>query len=392
MEGESFISGGTDRPLLKDKLVLPSEQNRDVSTSFSQSVEIFQELQQECMRRLNASTGRAHQSSPSQISTPTPQVFQNPQDEQQRSFSTSEDKPQIPPRVPIPPRPIKRTDHTSAQWSRDLSLSLMPAETKETLSVLSGPPQIPPRDLLSQPGSRTPSPICQVGSTQQRPCSASLTLQVPPVPCPSAHIHSSYLSTSPGRPMSTTHSFASDPKFTAPKTIQEQNSASKGPCILPIVCDGQKVSNTHYYLLPERPPYLDRFEHFFREPKSLSTSDAEEKHVRLANMATVRPIVVNTQPVQKPGLVQLGELKDNFSSNNNIGLSGPWSGLKTSVSLSRECSDGWTTSEGTTSCPTTDDGGPSLDTVTMVRLVYWMACFHPVTNTQLLLFIKDAGR
>ncbi|XP_037537956.1 activated CDC42 kinase 1 [Nematolebias whitei] len=369
MEGETFISRGTDRPVLKDNLVLPSEHNRDVSTSFSQSVEIFQELQQECMRRLNTSTGRAHRSSPAQISTPRPQVFQNSQDEQQRSFSTSEDKPQIPPRVPIPPRPIKRTDHTSAQWSRNLSLSLIPAETKETLSVLSGPPQIPARDLLSQPGSRTPSPICQLGSTQQRPCSASPTLQVSPVPCPSAHIHSSYLSTSPGRPMFTTHSFASDPKYTAHKMIQEQEniSGSKGPCILPIVCDGQKVSNTHYYLLPERPPYLDRLEHFFREPKSLSTSDAEEKHVRQANMATVRPIVVNTQPVQKPGLVQLGELKANFSSNNNISLSGPWSGLKTSVSLPRVCSDGWTTSEVTTSCPTTDNGGQSLDTVKMVQ-------------------------
>lgn len=367
-EGETFISRGTDRPVLKDKLVLPREQNRDVSTSFSQSVEIFQELQQECMRRLNASTGRAHRSSPAQISTH--QVFQNPQDEQQRSFSTSEDKPQIPPRVPIPPRPIKKTDPTSTQWSRNLALSLMSAETKETLSVLSGPPQIPARDLLSQPGSRTPSPICRVGSTQ-RPCSASPTLQVSPVPCPSAHIHSSYLSTSPGRPMSTTHSFASDPKYTAPKRIQEQEklSGSKGPCILPIVCDGQKVSNTHYYLLPERPPYLDRFEHFFREPKNLSTSDAEEKRIRQANMATVRPIVVNTQPVQKPGLVQLGELKANFSSNNNISPSGPWSGLKTSVSLPRVCSDGWTTSEVTTSCPTTDNGGQSLDTVKMVRLV-----------------------
>ncbi|XP_017275768.1 tyrosine kinase, non-receptor, 2b isoform X4 [Kryptolebias marmoratus] len=379
IEGEAVISMWPDKPVLEDNLFLPSKQNQDVSSSFSQSVEIFQELQQECMRRLNVPTGRAHQSSsPSQISAPSPQTFQNAQDGQQSFFSTSEDKPQIPPRVPIPPRPIKRSDYTSSRWSRDLSVSPVPVETKETLSVLDGPPQIPPRDPLSQPGSRTPSPICLVGSTQQRPYSVSPSaLQASLTPCPSAHTYSSYLSTSPGKPMPTTHSFASDPKYTAPKVIQaqEKNSASKGPCILPIVRDGQKVSNTHYYLLPERPPYLDRFERFFREAESLPTTDVEKRHVQQANMATVRPMVVNTQTVQGHiqghiqghGLVQPGELKANFSSNNNIHLSGPWSGMKTSVSLPRVCSDGLTATEVTTSCPTTDSGGHSLDRVKMVQ-------------------------
>ncbi|KAM9089226.1 activated CDC42 kinase 1 isoform 8-T9 [Megaptera novaeangliae] len=41
-----------------------------------------------------------------------------------------------------------------------------------------------------------------------------------------------------------------------------------GPCILPIVRDGKKVSNTHYYLLPERPPYLERYQRFLRETRS----------------------------------------------------------------------------------------------------------------------------
>uniref|UniRef100_A0AAQ5YYM1 Activated CDC42 kinase 1 n=1 Tax=Amphiprion ocellaris TaxID=80972 RepID=A0AAQ5YYM1_AMPOC len=253
-----------DRPGLEDNLFLPSKQSRGLSSSFSQSAEIFQELQQECMRRLNVPTGS------------------------------------IPPRVPIPPRPIKRGDYTS----------------------------IPPRDPLSQPGSRTPSPMgLVVGSPH------------------------SYLSTSPGKLMPTTHSFASDPKYAAPKVIQAQgkDAANKGPCILPIVRDGRKVSNTHYYLLPERPPYLDRFDRFFREAESLPAGDVEDRHARQANTATVRPM--------GQGLVQPGELKANFSSNNNSTLSGQRSGMKTSVSLPRVCSDGLAAPVGTASCTRTDGGG-----------------------------------
>ncbi|XP_029069818.1 activated CDC42 kinase 1 isoform X11 [Monodon monoceros] len=41
-----------------------------------------------------------------------------------------------------------------------------------------------------------------------------------------------------------------------------------GPCILPIVRDGKKVSSTHYYLLPECPPYLGRYQRFLRETRS----------------------------------------------------------------------------------------------------------------------------
>uniref|UniRef100_A0A3Q0RCI6 Activated CDC42 kinase 1 n=1 Tax=Amphilophus citrinellus TaxID=61819 RepID=A0A3Q0RCI6_AMPCI len=282
---------GSNRSGLEDNLFLPSKQSQDLSTSFSQSAELFQELQQECMRRLNVPAASA----------PRP---------------CSEDKPQIPPRVPIPPRPVKKGDYTSARWSRDLSLSPVPADTTESVSSTGQerPPQIPPRDPLSQPGSRTPSPMgLVVGSPH------------------------SYLSTSPGKLMPTTHSFASDPKYAAPKVIQAQvqgkEPTSKGPCILPIVRDGRKVSNTHYYLLPERPPYLDRFDRFFREAESLPANDVEERHVRQANTATVRPM-----GLVPPG----GDLKANFSSNNNSNLSGPRSGMKTSVSLPRVCSDGLT--------------------------------------------------
>uniref|UniRef100_A0A3Q3X5R6 UBA domain-containing protein n=1 Tax=Mola mola TaxID=94237 RepID=A0A3Q3X5R6_MOLML len=287
VEGEVVVSRGPDRANLEDNLFLPSRQSQGLSASFSQSAEIFQELQQECMRRLNVPTGIAVRS------------------------SSPEDKPQIPPRVPIPPRPIKRGDYTSARWSKDLSLSPTPADITEDISCKGQdrPPQIPPRDPLSQPNSRTPSPMGLVNFTS----------------CSSTHTYGSYLSTSPGKLMPTTHSFASDPKYAAPKVIQAQgkDTSSKGPCILPIVRDGRKVSNTHYYLLPERPPYLDRYDRFFREAESLPASGVEEKQVRQANTATVRPMMVT--------LAEPGDLKANFSSNNNSSLGGTRSGMKTSV-------------------------------------------------------------
>lgn len=374
LEGEALVSRSPDRPGLEDNLFLPSKQSQCLSTSFSQSAEIFQELQQECMRRLNVPTGSA---APPQSSASCPQTPHTQEGPQQSVFSTNEDKPQIPPRVPIPPRPIKRGDYTSARWSRDLSLSPTPADTMEDVSGpgQDRPPQIPPREPLSQPGSRTPSPMSLVvGSPQQRIYSVSpTTMQAPLTSCPSTHTYGSYLSTSPGKLMPTTHSFASDPKYAAPKVIQAQgkDAANKGPCILPIVRDGRKVSNTHYYLLPERPPYLDRYDRFFREAECLPASGVEERHVRQANTATVRPMVVSSQTLQGhaqgQGLVQPGELKANFSSNNNSSLGGPRSGMKTSVSLPRVCSDGLTAQVVTASCTRTDGGGNSADRVKMVR-------------------------
>ncbi|XP_041804679.1 tyrosine kinase, non-receptor, 2b isoform X1 [Chelmon rostratus] len=372
VEGEALVSRGPDRPGLEDNLFLPSRQGQGLSTSFSQSAEIFQELQQECMRRLNVPTG-----SSAQVSASCPQTPQTQQEHQQSVLSSIEDKPQIPPRVPIPPRPIKRGDYTSARWSRDLSLSPTLADTTEDISGpgQDRPPQIPPRDPLSQPGSRTPSPMgLVVGSPQQRVYSVSpTTMQAPLTSCPSTHTYGSYLSTSPGKLMPTTHSFASDPKYAAPKVIQAQgkDATSKGPCILPIVRDGRKVSNTHYYLLPERPPYLDRYDRFFREAESLPAGGAEERHVRQPNTATVRPMVVSSQTLQGhtqgQGLMQPGELKANFSSNNNSSLGGPRSGMKTSVSLPRVCSDGLTAAVVSASCTRTDGGGSSADRVRMVQ-------------------------
>ncbi|XP_019961271.2 tyrosine kinase, non-receptor, 2b isoform X9 [Paralichthys olivaceus] len=372
---DALVSRG---PGLEDNLFLPSKQSQGLSTSFSQSAEIFQELQQECMRRLNVPKGSAARlSSPSQTFVLFPHSPLTQEGEEQSVFSSCEDKPQIPPRVPIPPRPIKRGDYTSARWSRDLSLSPTPADATEAVSGLdqNRPPQIPPRDPLSQPGSRTPSPMgLLVGSPQQRIYSVSpTTMQAPLTSCPPTHAYGSYLSTSPGKLMPTTHSFASDPKYAAPKVIQAQGKdpASKGPCILPIVRDGRKVSNTHYYLLPERPPYLDRYDRFFREAESLPVSGMEERHVRQANTATVRPMVVSNQTVQGhaqgQGLVQLGELKANFSSNNNSSLGGPRSGMRTSLSLPRVASEGLTAPAVTGSCTRTDGGANSADRVKMVQ-------------------------
>ncbi|XP_029686600.1 tyrosine kinase, non-receptor, 2b isoform X2 [Takifugu rubripes] len=343
-EGDVRLPCGTERAVLEDNLFLPSRHNQGLSTSFSQSAEIFQELQQECMRRLNVPTGGATHVNPPSQTLHTP-------DGHQESVLSNEDRPQIPPRVPLPPRPVKRGEYAAARWSRDLSLT--PADPTEDASdsAQDQPPQVPPRDPLSQPGSRTPSPRGPVvGSPHQWVYSVSPTAMQAPA--------GSYLSTSPGKLMPTTHSFASDPKYAAPKVIQAQGkeAPSRGPCILPIVRDGRKVSNTHYYLLPERPPYLDRYDHFFREAENLPLG--EEKPGRQANTATVRPMVVS-------GPAQHAELKANFSSNNNnSSLGGPRSGMKTSVSLPRVCSDG---PMAPASCGGTDGGVNSADRVRMVQ-------------------------
>uniref|UniRef100_A0AAY4BCM7 Activated CDC42 kinase 1 n=1 Tax=Denticeps clupeoides TaxID=299321 RepID=A0AAY4BCM7_9TELE len=194
------------------------------ASSFSQSEEIFQQLQHECMRRLNVTAG-----------------------------SRTEEQPQIPPRIPIPPRPLG--------WSVDLSL--LPSEH---------PPQVPPRDPLAQTDSSTCGPE-GAGSPLQ--------------------ISLSYLSTSPGKQMPTTQRFAPDPKYASPKVIQSQvREGSRAPCILPIVRDGRKVSSTHYYLLPERPAYLLRYNKFLQEAEP-----AEERRV---NTAMVRPMMHQEKDLDPP--------------------------------------------------------------------------------------------
>ncbi|XP_048206128.1 ERBB receptor feedback inhibitor 1 [Perognathus longimembris pacificus] len=141
------------------------------------------------------------------------------------SPNSDDDKPEVPPRVPIPPRPAK-PDYR--RWSAEVTCSAYSDEDR--------PPKVPPREPLSRSNSRTPSP---------KSLPSYLNGVMPP-----------------------TQSFAPDPKYVSSKALQRQNSegaAHKAPCILPIIENGRKVSSTHYYLLPERPPYLDRYEKFFRE-------------------------------------------------------------------------------------------------------------------------------
>ncbi|KAM7100273.1 ERBB receptor feedback inhibitor 1 [Molossus nigricans] len=144
---------------------------------------------------------------------------------------SDEDKPEVPPRVPIPPRPVK-PDYR--RWSAEV--------TSSTYSDEDRPPKVPPREPLSRSSSRTPSP---------KSLPSYLNGVMPP-----------------------TQSFAPDPKYVSSKALQRQNSegsANRVPCILPIIENGKKVSSTHYYLLPERPPYLDKYEKFFTEAEEAST-------------------------------------------------------------------------------------------------------------------------
>ncbi|XP_063001535.1 ERBB receptor feedback inhibitor 1 [Elgaria multicarinata webbii] len=150
------------------------------------------------------------------------------------SPSSGEEKPEVPPRAPIPPRVLK-PDYR--RWSAEVA----------SCGEEEKPPRVPPREPLSQSLSRTPSP-------------KSLP----------SYLHGV---------MPATQSFAPDPKYVSSKALQRQHSegcsSSKAPCILPIIEKGKKVSSTHYYLLPERPPYLDRYEKFFQEAEEASGDSAE---------------------------------------------------------------------------------------------------------------------
>ncbi|KAK6472254.1 ERBB receptor feedback inhibitor 1 [Huso huso] len=145
----------------------------------------------------------------------------------------SDDKPVVPPRVPIPPRPVK-ADYR--RWSAEVTSSSAYSDEDK-------PPKVPPREPMSRSGSRTPSPKS--------------------------------LPTYTNGVMPTTQSFAPNPKYVSAKALHRQNSEgspTRSPCILPIMENGRKASTTHYYLLPERPAYLDKFEKFFSETASTSSS------------------------------------------------------------------------------------------------------------------------
>lgn len=132
------------------------------------------------------------------------------------------EKPEVPPRIPIPLKP--------------------PALSKTVSTNEEGkPPKIPPRVPLVPPcPPSTPPP-------------KSLPIYINGV-------------------MPATQSFAANPKYVS-KALQRQQrerapSADQvSPCIVPILKDGRQTSATHYILLPPgRPAHTDRRERLLSEP------------------------------------------------------------------------------------------------------------------------------
>nr|XP_031310144.1 activated CDC42 kinase 1 isoform X13 [Camelus dromedarius] len=248
-------------PPLEDNLFLPPQGGGKPPNS-AETTEIFQALQQECMRQLQVPAG-------SLVPSPSP---------------GGDDKPQVPPRVPIPPRPTRPRGELSPAPSGEEEAGRWPGPAS--------PPRVPPREPLSPQGSRTPSPLVPPGSSP-----------LPP-----------RLSSSPGKTMPTTQSFASDPKYATPQVIQAPGSRA-GPCILPIVRDGKKISSTHYYLLPERPPYLERYQRFLREAQSPEEPAPVPVPLLLPPPSTPAPAAptatVRPMPQAAP------DPKANFSTNNS---------------------------------------------------------------------------
>ncbi|XP_059186277.1 ERBB receptor feedback inhibitor 1a isoform X2 [Centropristis striata] len=129
-----------------------------------------------------------------------------------KRHTQSMDKGEVPP--PIPPRTIKTGDYR--RWSAEVSSGACSDEDK--------PPKVPPREPLSRGSSRTPSP---------KSLPTYFNGVMPP-----------------------TQSFAPDPKYVSFRGLQRQNSEGS-PCILPVMENGKKSSTTHYYLLPQRPAFMD---------------------------------------------------------------------------------------------------------------------------------------
>uniref|UniRef100_A0A452T7I6 Activated CDC42 kinase 1 n=1 Tax=Ursus maritimus TaxID=29073 RepID=A0A452T7I6_URSMA len=106
-------------PPLEDNLFLPP-QGGSKPPSSAQTAEIFQALQQECMRQLQVPAGSL---GPSPGPAPV-----------------GEDKPQVPPRVPIPPRPTRPRGELSPAPSGEEEMGRWPGPAS--------PPRVPPREPL----------------------------------------------------------------------------------------------------------------------------------------------------------------------------------------------------------------------------------------------------
>lgn len=74
--------------------------------------------------------------------------------------------------------------------------------------------------------------------------------------------------------MPPTQSFAPDPKYVS-RGLQRQNSEGS-PCILPVMENGRQASTTHYFLLPQRPAYLDKHEKYFTDSSTGRGTDPSD--------------------------------------------------------------------------------------------------------------------
>lgn len=134
-----------------------------------------------------------------------------------------QDKPVIPPRVPIPPP-------KSSSLPRGLKGDVAAGHGRED----DKPPKVPPRvPLVATCPPRTPSP-------------KSLPIYINGV-------------------MPATQSFAPNPEYVrrAPLARKQRARAppadQNAPCIVPVMKDGRQASATHYFLLP-RPAYQERLQ------------------------------------------------------------------------------------------------------------------------------------
>ncbi|XP_020484595.1 ERBB receptor feedback inhibitor 1a [Labrus bergylta] len=189
---------------------------------------VCQRQQEKAQRRLR----RSHSGPAGSFNKPS---LLRPSCHKRHTYST--DKPEVPP--PIPPRAIKTRDNR--RWSAEVSSGAYSDDDK--------PPKVPPREPFSRGCSRTPSP-------------KSLPTYINGV-------------------MPPTQSFAPDPKYVSFRGLQRQNSEGS-PCILPVMENGKKASTTHYYLLPQRPAFVDSpcVEKFFRV---MDSPAARNTHVSDSN-------------------------------------------------------------------------------------------------------------
>ncbi|KAM6953379.1 LOW QUALITY PROTEIN: activated CDC42 kinase 1 [Aplochiton taeniatus] len=252
--------------------------------SESQSADLFQELQREVMVKLQVpmATGRSLPSSPLPLplvpAGPHRQIYLPPPSSPSSLYN---ERPVLPPRTSVPPtRPSKLPPPSRRSQARSSSVSL--GDEEDT------PPRIPPRDhALSQPPSRSSSPLPLVPPLSSSPSLSSSPLAIPPPP----------LSVSPRRagglccvgPLGSLLSSPPSSQTARPRTAPPPSS------LLEPFVEGRGLANLMDSArnsvpapLTDRPTYSDRYG---------------------TNMAAVRPMMQ-----QQPG-----GAKPNSSYNNNNG-------------------------------------------------------------------------